>query len=346
MAGVTFFFRGCLLSVAGDWRTVAEMKTVALPRDRVWSATPTPMTAEGRVDEASVVRMVAHHVDLGVAGVMLAGTCGEGPWLRDRDREALVRTTVEAARGRLTVALQVTDSSSVRVLDNIDRAAALGVEIAVVAAPPFFLNATPKRLLGHYTEIARASVLPVGLYDRGAGSPYVVPEPMLADLLAEPNIVVVKDSSQQVSRRDAYLKGRAARPSLRLFSGGEFDTVEYLAAGYDGLLLGGGIFNARMALQILAAVRANDLVKANALQARMNDLMYRVYGGPQITCWMTGLKELLVELGVFATNRNLLDYPLTDQCRAQIKAAVSGSDDLGFREDMLVPHRSFVPLAR
>jgi dihydrodipicolinate synthase/N-acetylneuraminate lyase len=81
---------------------------------------------------------------------------------------------------------------------------------------------------------------------------------MLADLLAEPNIVVVKDSSQQVSRRDAYLKGRAARPSLRLFSGGEFDTVEYLAAGYDGLLLGGGIFNARMALQILAAVRAND----------------------------------------------------------------------------------------
>jgi dihydrodipicolinate synthase/N-acetylneuraminate lyase len=116
------------------------------------------MTAEGRVDEASVVRMVAHHVDLGVAGVMLAGTCGEGPWLRDRDREALVRTTVEAARGKLTVALQVTDSSSVRVLDNIDRAAAWVWKSQWWPRPRFFSMRPRSGCSGHYTEIARASV--------------------------------------------------------------------------------------------------------------------------------------------------------------------------------------------
>ena len=322
------------------------MKRVSLQRDRIWSATPTPMTAEGRIDKASVHRMVAHQADLGVAGIMLAGTCGEGPWLRDQDREVLVRTAVEAARGKLTVALQVTDSSAVRVLDNTDQAAAWGVDIAVVAAPPFFLNATPQRLLSHYTEIARASQLPMGLYDRGTGSPYVVPESLLPELLAEPNLVVVKDSAQQVSRRDAYLAARAERPDLVLFSGSEFDTVDYLAAGYDGLLLGGGIFNARIALRIMAAVRAGDLPLANALQARMNDLMYRVYGGTEIACWMTGLKELLVELGVFSTNQNLLGYPLTDLCRSQIKAAVDGSDNLGYRDDMLVAHRSFAPFSR
>ncbi|MDB6170607.1 MAG: 4-hydroxy-tetrahydrodipicolinate synthase [Verrucomicrobia bacterium] len=321
------------------------MKIVSLQRGRVWSATPTPFTREDRVDEASVRRMVAHHADLGVAGIMLAGTCGEGPWLRDDDREMLVRTAVEAAVGKLTVAVQVTDNSAVRVLDNIDRAAAWGATVAVVAAPPFFLNATPQRVTEHYAEIARRSALPVGLYDRGAASPYVVPEAALAELLAERNFVMVKDSSQQPSRLKAYLKAREARPELALFSGSEFDCVDYLTAGYDGLLLGGGIFNAALAIRIIAAVKAGDLTKANALQTRMNDLMYRVYGGPKIECWMTGLKELLVQLGVFSSNRNLLGYPLTDLCRSQIAAAVNGSDGLGYRDDLVMARRSFAPLA-
>lgn len=320
------------------------MTSISFQRDTVWSATPTPFTADGRIDVASVQRMVAHHVDLGVSGIMLAGTCGEGPWLRDRDREVLARTAVEAGRGKLTVAMQVSDNSSVRVLDNVDRAASWGVELAVVAAPSFFLNATTKRLVSHYAEVARRSALPVGLYDRGAHSPYVVPESHLPELLAEPNIVVVKDSAQQESRRRVYLAARDARPGLMIFSGSEFDCDEYLEAGYDGLLLGGGIFNAAIALDIIAAVRAKDQPKAKALQARMNDLMYRVYGGTKIECWMTGLKELLVQLGVFSTNVNLLEYPLTAECREQIRAAVSGADGLGYNRDMLVTRRSFVPL--
>src|ERR1039458_5306318 len=225
------------------------MKSVSIQRNRVWSATPTPFTADGRVDVASVQRMVAHHVDLGVTGIMLAGTCGEGPWLRDRDREVLVRTAVEAAKGKLSVALQVTDNSAGRVLDNVERAAEWGVEIAVVAAPSFFINATPQRLVTHYVEVARRSPLPVGLYDRGAHSPYVVPESLLPEVLAERNIVVVKDSSQLESRRRVYLAARVAQPDLVLFTGSEFDCVEYLEAGYDGVLLGGGIFNAAIALQ-------------------------------------------------------------------------------------------------
>ena len=320
------------------------MNPLSIQRDSVWSATPTPFTADGRVDVASVQRMVAHHVDLGVSGFMLAGTCGEGPWLRDRDREVLTRAAVEAARGKITVALQVTDNSAGRTLDNIERAAAWGVEIAVVAAPSFFHNATPQRLVQHYVEVVRQSALPVGLYDRGTHSPYLVPEAMFPELLAEKNIVVVKDSSQQPARMKAYLAARAARPELVLFTGSEFDAVEYLEAGYDGALLGGGIFNATIALELLAAVRAKDLTRAHALQARMNDLMHRVYGGPKIECWMTGLKELLVQLGVFSTNVNLLGYPLTDQCRAQITAAVRGTDGMGFRKDLLVERRSFAPL--
>ncbi len=38
----------------------------------VWSATPTPLDATGRVDPSSVERLVEHHVRMGVTGLMLA----------------------------------------------------------------------------------------------------------------------------------------------------------------------------------------------------------------------------------------------------------------------------------
>ena len=266
---------------------------------------------------------------------MLGGTCGEGPWLRVDDKEALTRATVTAADGRLRVALQVTDNSAVRVLANIEQAAAWGAEVAVVDAPWFFLNGTPERKLAHYREIARRSALPVGFYDRGKHSPNALPETHLAELLAEPNIVMVKDSSQTDSRRDLYLAAMKARPELVVLDGDEFNCVSYLRAGYSGLLLGGGIFNGAIANRLIAAVRAGDIVEAERLQARMNDLMLRVYGGPKIECWLTGLKELLVQMGIVSTNVNTLDYPLTETCRAEIAAALSGADGLGYRADLL-----------
>jgi dihydrodipicolinate synthase/N-acetylneuraminate lyase len=303
----------------------------------VWSATPTPLTSDARLDTASVPRLVEHHVKMGVTGLMLAGTCGEGPWLAEVDREGLICGAVAAARGRLRLAVQVTDNSAVRTLANIEKAAAWGAEIAVVAQPYFFLNGTPDRQLAFYREIARRSPLPMGFYDRGKVSPYQMPESHLAELLAEPNLAMVKDSSQLPAHRDVFLAARKLRPGLILLDGDEFDCVSYLSAGYDGLLLGGGIFNAGLALRMIRAVRAGDNAEAARQQARMNDLMLRVYGGPKIECWLTGLKELLVQMGIFSTNVNLLEYPLTETCRRQITEAVTGSDGLGYKADLFEP---------
>ena len=305
----------------------------------VWSATPTPLTQDRHVDIPSVHRLVEHHVKMGVTGLMLAGTCGEGPWLPDREREAMIRTASSAAGKRLRIAVQVTDNSAVRTLANIDEAAKWGAEIVVVAQPYFFLNGTADRQLAFYRDIARHSSLPVGFYDRGKASPYVMPDAHLSELLSEPNIVMVKDSSQLPAHRDLFLAARQQRPGLVLLDGDEFDCVGYLQAGYDGLLLGGGIFNAGLAHRIIRAVRAGDAAEAARLQARMNDLMLRVYGGPKIECWMTGLKELLVQMKLFSTNTNLLGYPLTDECRRQIADAVSGADGLGYRADLFEPMR-------
>jgi len=118
------------------------------------------------------------------------------------------------------------------------------------------------------------------------------------------------------------LAAREQRPELALLNGNEFDCVNYLAAGYDGLLLGGGVFNGALARAIRDAVRGGDLKLGLELQDRMIRLMYDVFGGEDIACWLTGQKQLLVEMGIFSTARSYLRYPLTDTCHAAIKAAL------------------------
>jgi 4-hydroxy-tetrahydrodipicolinate synthase len=272
---------------------------------------------------------------MGVVGLMLAGSCGEGAWLPDGHKEALTKATVEAADGKMHVAIQVTDNSALRVLDNIEKAAAWGAEIAVVAGPFGFINVTPDRMLNHFLEIVRKSPIPVGYYELGGKRGYAVPESHLAQLVAEPNIVMIKDSSTSDPRRDIFVAAKKKRPGLILLDGDEFNVIPYIQAGYDGVMLGGSIFNANLAGRIVRAARAGKIAEANQVQARMNDLMHRVYGGPKIECWMEGLKELLVQMGVFSTRNSPLEYPLTEECLAQITAALKGTDGLGYRADLL-----------
>jgi 4-hydroxy-tetrahydrodipicolinate synthase len=145
-----------------------------------------------------------------------------------------------------------------------------------------------------------------------------VPDAVLRRVLAEPKVILLKDSSLDPGRREVALRARQRREGLTLLSGYEFDCVDYLQAGYDGLLLGGGIFNGYLANRVMEAVAAGDLARAQTLQRRMNRLMWATYGGKKITCWLAGLKYLLVRLGIFRTTVNYLGYTLTASCRQAI----------------------------
>lgn len=304
----------------------------ARPRKEIWSATPTPFLPDFSLDTRSIERLVEHHCAHGVSGLMLAGTCGEGPWMPREEIVALVRHTASVARGRLKVAVQVTDNSSLQMLRQIEAVARAGADYAVVAAPGFFMNATPARLVAHYRETIRQSALPVAFYERGAHASYALSTTALEEVLAEPNLHFIKDSSSDVERQRFFLGIAAKRPGLRLFVGDEFQCASYLEAGYHGALLGGGIFNAGLVARIIDTLERGDC--AGALQERMNRLMFHVYGGEKIECWLTGLKHLLVEMGLFQTTTGFLGYPLTEECRAAIAGIVHGEDREGYRRDL------------
>ncbi len=246
----------------------------------------------------------------------------------DSDRRELTRVVAGAARGRLLIAVQVTDNSAARIMVNMRAAAEDGADIAVIAPPYFMVNATAKNITAQYLQAVRGSPLPVGIYDRGHHSAVVVPEAALRKICAEPKVVLIKDSSKDRQRLQTALEMRRVRPDLRLLNGYEFDCVEYLRSGYDGLLLGGGVFNGYLAGMIIDSVHAGRLREAEGLQKRMNRLMRDVYGGEKNACWLSGLKFLLVEMGIFRTTVNHPGFPLTPACCRAIAGAMEREKDV------------------
>ena len=297
----------------------------------IWSATPTPFTADMKVCKASVKRLVEHHVKLGVSGLFLLGTCGEGAFMTDRQRREMVEAVAKCNRGRLRLAVQVTDNSAARILDNMRWAKALGAEIAVIAPPYYFDAARPGLLYELFAEAAAASPLPVGIYDRGTYGSVVVPDAMLKRLYALPQVTLIKDSSSDPKRAKIALAARRKRPELLLLDGDEWLADQYIGLGYDGLLLGGAAFNGHLAGLIARAVQSGDEAEGARLQQRLKRLNWDVYGGRNLTCWLGGLKRLLVEMGIFATDRNLLGYTVTPSCERAIARA------LGREAEMLFP---------
>lgn len=292
----------------------------------VWSAAPTPFTSRMEIDVISARRMVDHHIRLGVKGLFLAGSNGEGPWMTDGQRRTLVRTVARHNRGRLPLAVQVTDNSAARILDNMAAAKEDGAALAIIAPPYFLINVSPKAILDVYLEAIRNSPLPVGIYDKGGT--VRVPDSVLKAICAEEKVVAVKDSSMSDRHMNIALAAKRKRPELMLLTGWEFNCVKYLKAGYDGLLLGGAVFNGYLANQIMLAAAEGDMKRADKLQQKMNRLMYAVYGGKKGKCWLSGEKRLLQRMGIFRTHRNYPNYPLTPACRNAIERVLK--QDVGF----------------
>lgn len=290
-----------------------------LPAVKIWSAVPTPLTPAFRVDEGAVERMVLDSVRNGIQGLFLAGTCGEGPWLPDREKQVLVRTAARAARGKLKIAAQASDNSVPRILENVQLAAEAGADYAIIASPATFLNATPERVAALFMDAVNASPLPMGIYDLGSHRPVVIPEARLKEIYLHPNVHLVKDSSGAPARRAIALAAREAKPALQLFNGDEFRCLEYLQAGYEGFMFGGAVAITPQLNRIAQLYAAGRLDEAAVVDAEMKDVLYGLYGGKAIACWLTGLKYYMVRRGLFATTTSFLGYPLTEECRAFVE---------------------------
>jgi dihydrodipicolinate synthase/N-acetylneuraminate lyase len=197
------------------------------------AAAVTPLR-DGAFDAPAVGPYVDFLAGHGLDGVLVLGTTGEGVLCSPEERREIAAAFVEAASGRLQVAVHCGAQTTRDTALLAEHAAAAGADAVAVIAPPYFAL-DEGELLAHFEAAARACApLPFYLYEFEARSGYPIPLPVIERLRERvENLAGMKVSDSPWKRLEPYLV-----EGLDVFVGAEALLERGLAAGAAGAVSG------------------------------------------------------------------------------------------------------------
>jgi dihydrodipicolinate synthase/N-acetylneuraminate lyase len=233
----------------------------------VYVALATPLDEAGRVAVPVLERLVDKVIADGVTGIAMLGSTGEAASLTDEARRVVQDHVVERAAGRVALISGVNDTVLARVLDQLDQAAARGVQAALVPLPSYY-PPTPSEMARYYTLLAERSPLPIILYNIPPYTKVGIPPVVVGELAAHPRIIGIKDSGGQFLYLAEVIQTTAGK-AFRVFTGSDEMLLASLAIGAHGTICASANVVAPLSVGILRAWRAGDLARARVLQEHL-----------------------------------------------------------------------------
>src|SRR5262245_14070738 len=164
------------------------------------TALVTPFQKDGSVDDKAFRALVEWQIGEGTNGLVPVGTTGESPTLSHEEHHQVVKACVEVARGRVPVVAGAGSNNTGEAISLARHAEKVGAD-AVLVVTPYYNKPNQRGLYEHFAAVAKATKLPVIIYN--------IPPRSIIDLLPETmgrlahefsNIVGVKDATGKVER--------------------------------------------------------------------------------------------------------------------------------------------------
>jgi 4-hydroxy-tetrahydrodipicolinate synthase len=230
------------------------------------TAMVTPFDSDGRVELGAAQKIAAWLLDNGSEGLVVTGTTGEGPTLTDQEKADLWRAVVEAVGDRGSVIAGSGTNDTAHSIHLTQQAEKAGCDAALVVTP--YYNRPPQSgLLAHFQAVARATALPIVLYDIPVRTGRKIDHATLLTLAETPNIVGVKDAAGDVQGA-ARLVAQAPE-GFEVYCGNDADTLPWLSVGAVGVIsVASHIAGPKMA-EMIAAYWAGDPERARRLNAEL-----------------------------------------------------------------------------
>lgn len=196
----------------------------------------TPFKAGGIIDWESLERIIEHVITGGVDYIVSLGTTGEAITLSSKECQQIFDFTADKAKGRVPlVAGWFGANSTFHLLErmkNID----LSRADAILSSSPAYNKPSQEGIFRHYLEVAKASPVPVILYNVPSRTcSNVAPETICRLAEASNNFVGVKEASGNLNQVQYILKHRPSEDFLVL-SGDDQITLGMIACGGEGVI--------------------------------------------------------------------------------------------------------------
>jgi 4-hydroxy-tetrahydrodipicolinate synthase len=198
----------------------------------------------------------------GVHGMVLLGTVGENNSLSGEEKRAVLRTAVEAVKGKVPLLCGVSELTTPNAVTYARDAERIGVD-GLMVLPAMVYVPSAAELAHHFRAVAQATSLPIMLYNNPPAYRVNIELATLEALAAESNIVALKESAPDPRRFTDLINAFGER--FVLFAGLDDVAFESLALGAKGWV--SGLTNAFPAesLALFAAVQEGDLKRARSI---------------------------------------------------------------------------------
>lgn len=194
----------------------------------------TPADADGVVDTAAFGVLVDRLVTAGVDSICLLGSTGIYSYLDRAERARAVSAGSEAVAGRAPLVVGVgamRTSWAMELGRDAERAGANGLLLAPVSYTPL----TDAEVAAHYRAVARATTLPLCIYNNPGTTRFTFSDALIAELAGVSNIAAIKmplpaddDYAGELARLRAVTPDR-----LSIGHSGDWGAAPALLAGSD-----------------------------------------------------------------------------------------------------------------
>lgn len=225
----------------------------------VLPAITTKMTADQEVDFAAVKADVAFQIDAGVDGIIVCGSLGEASSLERVEKIAIAKAAIETAAGRVPVLLTIAEDSTRNGAALAAEAERIGCE-GLMVLPAMRYLADDREVVAHYRTIARASGLPMIVYNNPIAYGIDISTEMLLEMADEPKFAAIKESTGDTRRINETIAALGDR--YQLLTGVDDLALESLILGCTGWIAGLVVAFPKETVAIYRLVQAGRITEA------------------------------------------------------------------------------------
>ncbi len=165
----------------------------------VFPAATTQFHTAGSLDLPGTVQHIDAMMWAGIHGLIALGTVGENCSLEYGEKLEVLRAVVKQVDGRIPVLSGVAEYTTPLACRFAADARKAGVN-GLMVLPPLVYKTDPRETIAHYRAVAKATDLPIMVYNNPISYGVDITPPMFAELADEPHIVAIKESSENVRR--------------------------------------------------------------------------------------------------------------------------------------------------
>lgn len=212
-----------------------DEEVLALEFGRLITAMATPFDKDLNINWESTERLIDHLIeDQRSDSLVICGTTGESPTLKDEEKLELLRFAVEKADGRCKIIAGTGSYDTQHSIELTKASEQIGAD-GILLVSPYYNRPSQEGLYQHFRKIAESTSLPVMLYN--------VPKRTGVRIEASTIIRLAQDVSNIIATKEAHddldlvttIVGQAP-DGFKVYSGDDILTLPMMAIGAYGIV--------------------------------------------------------------------------------------------------------------